>query len=560
MAFNSQAYLAANPDVMSGFNQQDIYKTPEEYAQFHYQRYGQAEGRPLGPPQQSLPEYDPLGMQNLGAQLAANPGQIINGDLALSNQVPTIDPNAPGTNINPNDPRYAQANGPNGQVTTVDNVAQAGQVNQKPTSTYEAEKTQQAVQNAAMEGAQGTVSNNAQIDADKLTIDTDKVAAGEGALGNALNQSAQQNISNIIDTSTLAGKMLAEQLGEGNYTDSKATVKGQLDILSAEFVDANGDPQIPTWAAGTARNVSKIAAFSGMTGTAATAAMTQAIMEAAIPIAQADAAFFQTLTVKNLDNRQQSVINNAQVLANLELANMDARTTAAVNNANAFLQMDMANLNNEQQARVINTQARVQSILEDAKAVNAQRLFTAQSENDMNMFYDQLNAQIGQFNANQANSMAQFNASERNAMSQFNAQLENQRQEFYKNMQFNIDTANAKWRQTVTLSEAQMKFDAAATDVKNKIGLSVEMLNQLWDRSDALLDYAWKSSENALDRQNNIAVASMNNKAAADRQNAQNKANNQAGVGQAVGTVMGAWAGSSSGSSAISNAFSFLPF
>ena len=176
------------------------------------------------------------------------------------------------------------------------------------------------------------------------------------------------------------------------------------------------------------------------------------------------------------------------------------------------------------------------------------------------MFYDQLNTQIEQFNANQANSMAQFNASERNAMSQFNAQLENQRQEFYKNMQFNIDTANAKWRQTVTLSEAQMKFDAAATDVKNKIGLSVEMLNQLWDRSDALLDYAWKSSENNLDRQNNIAVASMNNKAAADRQNAQNKANNQAGVGQAVGTVVGAWAGSSSGSSAISNAFSFLPF
>lgn len=511
-------------------------------------------------PQQSLPEYDPLGMQNLGSQIAANPGQIINGDLALSNQVPTIDPNAPGTVINPNDPKYAQANGPNGQVTTVDNVAQAGQVNQKPTSTYEAEKTQQAVENAAMEGAQGTVSNNAQIDADKLTIDTDKVAAGEGALGNALNQSAQQNISNIIDTSTLAGKILAQQLGEGNYTDSKATIKGQLDILSAEFVDANGDPKIPTWAAGTARNVSKIAAFSGMTGTAATAAMAQAIMEASLPIAQQDAAFFQTLTVKNLDNRQQSVINKAQVLANLEMANMDARTTAAVNNANAFLQMDLANLNNEQQARVINTQARVQSILEDAKAVNAQRLFTAQSENDMNMFYDQLNTQIEQFNANQTNGMAQFNASERNSMSQFNAQLENQRQEFYKNMQFNIDTANAKWRQTVTLSEAQMKFDAAATDVKNKIGLSVEMLNQLWDRSDALLDYAWKSSDNALERQNNIAIASMNNKASMDRQNAQNKSANSAGIGQAVGTVMGAWAGSSSGSSVISKAFNFLPF
>src|SRR5690606_439944 len=74
------------------------------------------------------------------------------------------------------------------------------------------------------------------------------------------------------------------------------------------------------------------------------------------------------------------------------------------------------------------------------------------------------------------------------------------REKFYKEMQYNIDTANAKWRQTVTLANAEMEFQAAATDVQNLVGLSVESLNQIWDRADALLDYSWKSSENELDR------------------------------------------------------------
>src|SRR5690606_21524089 len=100
------------------------------------------------------------------------------------------------------------------------------------------------------------------------------------------------------------------------------------------------------------------------------------------------------------------------------------------------------------------------------------------------------------FNASQVNGMSQFNASQSNAMKQFNASLENNREQFYQNMQYQIDTANAKWRQTVTLQEDQQAFEAAATDVKNSVGITTEQLNQLWDRSDSLLQYAWQSSEN----------------------------------------------------------------
>ena len=131
--------------------------------------------------------------------------------------------------------------------------------------------------------------------------------------------------------------------------------------------------------------------------------------------------------------------------------------------------------------------------------------------------------------------MEQFNASESNDTSQFNAELENARQEFYKNMQFQIDTANAKWRQTITMTENAQKFEAASTDVKNLLGISVEQLNQLWDRADALLDYAWKSGENELDRKNQLALVKLQGKNANDQANAE-------GFGSILGTVLGAGA------------------
>lgn len=476
-----------------------------------------------------------INIVDAASQIATNPDLVLNDNMQLSNQVPDITDQQVQDGLVGNG--AATPNGPTqtAQTTTVDpsQVSTANTPQGTDAAQVETATTQDAVENAAMDAAQGQVSQDAIIDPNQVQVDVNATANGQNALGQALNQSAQQNFTNIIDTSTMAGKLLAQALGEGNYTDAKATVKGQLDILQAEFTDpATGEPRIPSWAAATARNVSRIAAFNGMTGTAATAAMAQALMEASIPIAQADAQFFQTLTIKNLDNRQEATINRANVLSKLELANLDSRTQVAVNNANNFMKMDLANLENEQQARVINTQARVQSILEDARSENANRLFMAQSQNEKDMFYDQLSASIEQFNASQLNNMKQFNASELNDTSKFNAELENNREQFYKNMQFQIDTANAKWRQTVTLQENANAFEAAATDVKNRVGISTEMLNQLWDRSDAMLDYVWKSAENSADRNTQIALMKLQAKIDADASAAQ-------GAGSLLGTLLG---------------------
>ena len=438
----------------------------------------------------------------LAGDLVGDPSQFMGDDMTLANQVEGVDPTTTGTNLDPSNPNYnvdADALNVVGTTGVVDTATGAVSTDAR---TYDAEESFDRVAGQDMDAATGEVSDDAIIDASTIEGDAD-------ALGEKVYKFATQDISRVIDTSTVAGKLLAEKLGEGNYTDAKSTVKGQMDILSAEFIDANGNPKIPTWAAGSARAVSRMMAFKGVTGTAATAAMAQAIIEASLPIANADAKFFQTVTLENLSNKQEATINTANIISKMEFENLDAREVAALNNSKNFMAMDLANLDNEQKSNIINNQNRVQSILEDQKVVNAQRLFTADSQNDFIKFYDQLNSNIDMFNTEQVNGMEQFNVSELNSIYQFNAQLENGREQFYKDMQYNIDLSNTKWRQSIALQENEQLFEANARDVQNKFNLSNEQLNRIWDRQDSLMDWAWKSSENEKDRESKMALAKM---------------------------------------------------
>lgn len=498
--------------LSDGTKTKDAKKAYEDYA-------NNFQGTPLDPNQINVADY--------AGQVVTDPTKALRRDdpntpenesMFLSDRLGSMDPDTPGTNIDPNDPRYAQQGGVDMEAAQAQ-TQQAQQVDPRQAVGYDPAQTADQIAQNQIEGAQGQISDQAQVQ--HQDIDMQGMATGVNAdgsinyTGQALAEAAIQNLDDV---------------------DDRATVKGQIAELQEDFTGPNGEPKIPLWAQGTAREISKIAAFKGMSGSAATAAMAQALMEASIPIAQQDAQFFQTLTLQNLSNRQQSTINRANVLAKMDELNADNRLAAAIQNSKNFLEMDLRNLDNEQQARVINNQNYVQSILEDAKAVNTARLFEAESQNEMNRFYDNLSAQISQFNASQANAMSQFNASEANSMSKYVQDLENQREQFYKSMQYNIDMANAQWRQTITLTENEQAFEAAATDVKNLVGISVEQLNQLWDRSDSLLDYLWQSTENELDRNAALVLANKQAKAAS-------KAADKAGWGSVFGAIGGVAAG-----------------
>ncbi len=131
-----------------------------------------------------------------------------------------------------------------------------------------------------------------------------------------------------------------------------------------------------------------------------------------------------------------------------------------------------------------------------------------------------------------------FNAEQTNDTSKFNATMEDSRQKFYQNMQYNIDLANARWRQTVTLQEDQQNFEAAAIDVRNLVGISSEQLNQIWDRSDALLDYIWKTSDNDKQRNHELVLSQMRIDAGEDARDDARDAETTRAIGSLVGTVV----------------------
>ena len=431
------------------------------------------------------------------AAIAADPMKYITDrGLKIADIAPTLDVNTDGATISDmEDMEDIDVN-----VTTVDSTATVDPVTGKPVETYTPEENV-ITDDMNVNAATGEIRDENLVDTSDYLIDIEAAANGQGVLGNALNDFATQNISTVIDTSTPDGKLLAQALGEGNYTDSKATVLGQAKLIAAEFKDSNGNARIPAWAQGVARDVSKSISFGGMSGTAATEAMANAIMESTLGIADKDAKFFQTITIQNLDNRQEAIINKAKTLATFATANLKANEVAAVQNAKAFLEMDLTNLTNEQQAEVINKQAQVDALFKNTEAINAAKLFTATERNDAAQFYDELNATIARDNANSINTLAKFNAGELNDNAEYVAEMKNNRQQFVKKQQYFIDKYNADWRQTVATTNNQMAFDAASADIKNALGISQEAQNAIWDDADSILDYIFKASESDLQRE-----------------------------------------------------------
>jgi hypothetical protein len=435
----------------------------------------------------------------------------------LDGKVDALDPNALGTLLDANKDIFQKGETTAVEVETVDDLSTVDTIDTPDAETFDALTTEDQLGTDAttVNAATGEIRDENLVDAEQ--IDMTGAATGvnpDGTVnvtGEALNDYANINISTMIDTSTVAGKLLADKLArEGtDFVDAKTSVLWQMKTIAAEFKSESGDPIIPPWAQGLARDVSKTIAFSGITGTAATAAMSNAIMESMLGVAEKESTFYQTLTTKNLDNKQQAIINKANVLSKFEVANLDARQAAAVQNAKAFLEMDLTNLTNEQQAEVVNTQAMVDAIFNDQAAINAARLFGAEASNDMVKFYDNLNAQIDLQNSEQLNSMKRFNAGEINDGREFNANLEQSREEFYANLQYNIDLAVAKWHQEVATTNTQMEFDAASKDVENLVDISKEAMSRMWDRVDSTLDYVFKGWNAEADRDATILAAEI---------------------------------------------------
>ena len=378
----------------------------------------------------------------------------------------------------------------------------------------------------ATPGVTGTVAAQAA----QATAPT--AAAATGATGQtvatATPQAASQFTAATIGTApsmtaaqgTVSAPMTAATQSLANI-DPRATVQGQLENISSDIQTSlqQGTP-LPAFARGAAEAAKATMQSRGLgSSTMLAEAMAEGILRSSIPIAQADAEVYKQTIFQNLANNQQAAGINAQ----------------------AYLQMDMANLSNNQQANLQNLQAQQQTLLTDNAARNAALQFNATSQNQVNQYYDSLNTNIQQQNAQRAAAISQFNTAEENkvaalnaknataiadanaqrqsAINQFNSTLSDQRQRFNVENQRIIDQSNTVWRRQLNTSNTQAVNAANETNAQNLLNLSNFALSSLWQQWRDEASWVNQSSENEANRNHNLAVAALERTTAFDLQN-----------------------------------------
>ena len=367
---------------------------------------------------------------------------------------------------------------------------------------------------------------------DQVTVNAALAQATDAT--NIATQSAREYNALTAFDQIAAENMQAQQLeddirmvrAQQEEVDARSTVRGQLSILMSDF---QGD-QIPAWASASVRKAEQIMAARGLgASTIAGRSIAQAVQEAALPIAQRDAATFATFQQQNLSNRQQAELQNA---ANL-------------------LTVDIKNLDNRQQPAVLNTQNRVQARFTAQSEQNTARKINAASAQQNDQFYANFAQQVELANAAQRTTISKFNAGQANALEQFRLQNKTQRGLFNAQNRIAIQQANTTWRRQVNTANtaainAKNQFDAV--NILNRSNTALNNYMQVY-RDQA--DYIFTASENEKTRAYNTAVAAMQAEAAAS---ASNRSGSTArALGGIFGNVLSAFAGTNKGADALIN-------
>jgi hypothetical protein len=406
-----------------------------------------------------------------------------------------------------------------------------------PAATYEASKAAPAIGEAlaGVTAATGEVSKEAQVVA---------AQAGPTALTGAADRAAQiteaqtvkapedrkleegEKVSgSAVDMAKVDKELAQAKAAEGTVTE-EMTVQGQLTKLTKDFDTKNPPP----WAAGALRAVAAEMGARGLGASSmAGAALVQAALEKALPIASADAAIFQQVATQNLSNRQQvamltaqqraaflgqefdqnfqSRVINASKISDIANMNFNAKQQVALENSRLAQSVDLANLNskqaafmaelaqtatletanlsNRQQAAVANAQAFLamdmknldntqQTILFKAQATTQALLSDTASANASKQFNAASENQVTQFNATMATQVSQFNAAQTTAVSQFNTDQTNSVAKFNAEAQNQRQAFNASQRLVIDQSNAQWlreisTANTAATNAANSL-------------------------------------------------------------------------------------------
>lgn len=300
---------------------------------------------------------------------------------------------------------------------------------------------------------------------------TSQMSSGDAA-ANAVGQMVDED-GNLTDVGAGgAGVTAPSMFVEAATADlpAKALMSTQLNQL----LEGLEGGSIPAWARPAVEAVEGALAARGMSkSTVGRDALFNAIIQSALPIAQA--------------------------------------------NAQAELTRAEHNLTNEQQARLANQQVRMTTMLSDQAATNASRQFNASSQNQVDMFMSNLQTNVEQFNTAQLNAMEQFNAGEANAMEKFAEQVQFQRESFNATMYNAIEQSNVQWRRQMNQIDTAGLNAVNQANAINAFNLSNQALTLMWQDLRDSASWAFQAAENDQERNTRMAMAALTNESNADR-------------------------------------------
>ena len=335
----------------------------------------------------------------------------------------------------------------------------------------------------------------------------DKITKAEAATSEGPSEGAIISDDEVAQGVVSEGAVAKAAQGE---VSKEATVQYQLGELMSSI--RAGEP-LPAWASGAARGATAVMQQRGLGASSmASAAMVQALMEAGIPIAQADAQTYSAMDMANLTARQQTTLANASMFAAMDRANLDARMTAQVNNARAFLAIDTQNLTNEQQSATLSYQSAMEAVFKDQSLEYAAKQFNAQTQAQVDQFFAEMDVQVQNANANRVAAMNQFNVGEANAMTQFTASMADARDRFNTEMSVQIDQANALWRREVNTQNTALINEANRVNTQNLLGLTQNAQNALWQKYADEAAFVFEMAENESMRQHQVAMLALESK------------------------------------------------
>jgi len=375
---------------------------------------------------------------------------------------------------------------------------------------------------------QGTVSDAAKIAAQTMVPTSTAVgdltaaqgtAAQVGAVADRTLQAGELVSGTAVDQAKVDAALKQNVAAQGTVTEDMTT-QGQLNKLLTNF-DA-GNP--PAWAAGSMRTAMAQMAARGLgSSSLAGQAIIQATLEAATPIAAADAKVFEQMGLTNLSNRQamavltgqqraaflgqefdqnfqtkvlnaariadiadknftatvQIALENAQLANTMNVANLSAKNALVLAEAAQIANLETTNLNNRQQAAVENAKSFLAMDIKNLDNRQQTKLFKAKeiadvivSDNAAENAAKATNAanklDADKINANLALTASTFNAAEKNKVAITNQSAADAMLKF--NAQEKNDRAefNANLSTQISMANAKVLADISMSNTREQ--------------------------------------------------------------------------------------------